>query len=444
MLDIGYKSILKVALPMMLSGFIQSIISLTDAAFLGHYSELAFNASGGAGMWYITLYMLFVGLNDGSQILMAQKIGEGNTAGVARVFQHNVVLLFFTAILATVFIQVLMPGILHEMVTNSTLEKAELRFLEIRGYALWPAIITLSLQANYLAQGKSSIVMYTSLITALSNVGLDYAMIFGKFGFPEWGMEGAAIANSTAEALGMVFILCVFISQRKKDIYHVWSKFRFQTTQLMENLRVGFPLCLQGLIALSIWTVFFNWIEQMGSDDLSVSLNIRHIYFLAFVPIWGFAAATKTYIAQYIGAKEYDKLPIIQRRIQLMTVVFLLVTFHGAVFYPEQLIALINENEAYVQKSAVILRLVSGSIVLYAVVSVYFQTIGASGNTRVTFIVECLSTFSYLLAAWLFIKQWHWDITYVWLVEYVYFTVMGAASLIYLKGFNWTKASVHE
>jgi len=442
MLDIGYKNILKVALPMMLSGFIQSIINITDAAFLGHYSQLAFNAAGGAGMWYITLYMLFVGLNDGSQILMAQKIGEQNNSGVAKVFHNNIVLLTISAILATLFIQFAMPSILHSMVTDPVLERAELRFLEIRGFALWPTIITLSIQANYLAQGKSTLVMFTSLITAISNVFLAYCMVYGKFGFPEWGMEGAAIANTTAETLSMLFILGTLVYSRKTDLYKVWSRLKIDGKQLLENLKVGFPLCLQGLLALSVWTVFFNWIEQMGKEDLSVSLNIRHIYFLAFVPIWGFAAATKTYIAQYIGARELDKLPVIQRRIQLMTVLFLLVTFHGAVLYPEALISMINENEEFVQKSAVILRLVAGSIVLYAIVSVYFQTIGASGNTRVTFLVECLSTFSYLFAAWLFIKQWHWDITYVWLVEYVYFIVMGAASIIYLKFFNWTKTEL--
>lgn len=439
MLDIGYKSILKVALPMMLSGFIQSVINITDAAFLGHYSQLAFNAAGGAGMWYITLYMLFVGLNDGSQILIAQKIGEQNKSGVAAVFQNNVALLFLCAVATTLFIQFCMPGILDSLVSDSALNAAEFKFLQIRGIALWPTIITLSIQANYLAQGKSALVMYTSLITAISNVGLAYMMIYGKFGFPEWGLEGAAIANTTAETLGMFFILGTLIYNRKKDVYGVWSKFKLSASQLMENLKLGIPLCLQGILALSIWTIFFNWIEQMGHEDLTVSLNIRHIYFLAFVPIWGFAAATKTYIAQYIGAREFDKLPIIQRRIQLLTVLFLVVTFHGAVLYPEQLVSMINENEVFIQKSAVILRMVSGSIVLYAVVSVYFQTIGASGNTRVTFIVECISTFSYLFAAWLFIKQWHWDITFVWLVEYVYFIVMGATSLFYLRMFNWTK-----
>jgi len=442
MLDIGYKNILKVALPMMLSGFIQSVINITDAAFLGHYSQLAFNAAGGAGMWYITLYMLFIGLNDGSQILMAQKIGEKNNSGVVKVFHNNIALLTVAAVLTTLFIQLVMPSILHSMVSDPILEQAEMRFLEIRGFALWPTIITLSIQANYLAQGKSGLVMYTSLITALSNVFLAYSMVYGKFGFPEWGLEGAAIANTTAETLGMLFILGTLIYNRKKDIYNVWSKLKIDGKQLMENLKVGFPLCLQGLLALSIWTIFFNWIEQMGKADLSISLNIRHIYFLAFVPIWGFAAATKTYIAQYIGARQLDQLPVIQKRIQLLTVVFLVVTFHGSVLYPEALVSMINDNEAFIQKSAGILRMVSGSIVLYAIVSVYFQTIGASGNTRVTFIVECISTFSYLFAAWLFIKVWHWDITFVWLVEYVYFIVMGAASIIYLKFFNWTKTEL--
>lgn len=438
MLEISYSKILRVALPMMLSGFIQSIISLTDAAFLGHYNKLAFDASGSAGLWYITLQMIFIGLSDGAQIKMANHVGDNDHKGFAAVFQTNILLLTIAACMLTCFVQFLLPDFMHYMVKNKALADAEQTFLEIRSLAFWSTIIGLTIQAAYLATGKTKLVLYSSIVVATSNVFIAYSMIFGKFGLPEMGLKGAAYANTIAEVFGMLFLLFSLIAGKLKKSYPIWKEQLITRLQIRDNLKVGTPLLFQGLVALAIWTVFFIWIEQMGSDELTISLNIRHIYFLAFVPIWGFAAATKTYIAQYIGAKQYDALPIIQKRIQMLTVGFLFVTFHGAVLYPEVLIKLINYNSVHIHESARILRIVSGSILIYGFVMVYFQTISGSGNTRVTFIVECIATFLYLTAAFLLIKVWKAPIHLVWLVEYVYFISMGLVSYGYLKRFNWT------
>ncbi len=442
MLEIGYWNILRVALPMMLSGFIQSIISITDASYLGHYNQLAYEAAGGASMWYVTLYMLFVGLNDGSQILMARKIGEKDTPGFVSVFQNNTLLLTIVAVLVISLVYLVMPHVLSYMVTKPELCVAEQRFLEIRSFGYLATIVTLSIQSTYLAEGRTNLVLFTAAITASTNALFGYLLVFGNWGFPEWGSEGAALGSALSEFCGMFFIFGTVLWRRKYTEYRLYKHFKIQVNQLKENLEVGLPLLFQGLVALAVWTVFFNWIEQMGGDNLSISLNIRYIYFLAFIPVWGFAAATKTYIAQYIGAKKYELLPTIQRRIQVMTVGFLLVTFHGSVFYPEALISLVSKNPDHIKESAVILQMVAGSILLYALVSVYFQTISASENTRVTFLVECMSTAGYLFAAYLFIKVWHFQLKNIWLVEYIYFIIMGGASLLYLRFFNWTKQSL--
>ena len=442
MLDIRYRSILTVALPMMLSGFIQSIIAITDAAFLSRHSKLAYDASGSAGLWYITMYMVFIGLSDGAQIAMAQKVGEKNQKGFVAVFQSNFVILFSAAVILTILVQLCMPSLMGYLVTNYELAQAEQSFLEIRSYSFWAATITLSIQASYLAVGKTTLVLIASLIAAISNIVLDYFLVFGTGPFPRLGLEGAAIASTGAEFLAMLFLLSTLIGGKLRKQYPVWKERLVNKFQLKENLKIGIPLLFQGIVALSIWNIFFIWIEQMGGDNLTVSLNIRYIYFLAFVPIWGFAAATKTYIAQYFGAKQFHQLPIIQRRMQLLTLSFLILTFHGAVLYPEALIRLVSEHPEHITKSAQILRVVSGSILIYGLGSVYFQTISGIGKTRITFLVECLSTTFYIISAYLFIKVWNWPIQWIWLVEYVYFITMGLGSFIYLKWINQTKEKI--
>ncbi|MBN9295338.1 MAG: hypothetical protein J0G96_15275, partial [Flavobacteriia bacterium] len=69
MLDLKFSTILKVAIPLMFSSFVQSLVLLTDAAFLSRYSTLAYDANGNAGLLYVTFFSAMFGMSDGSQIL---------------------------------------------------------------------------------------------------------------------------------------------------------------------------------------------------------------------------------------------------------------------------------------------------------------------------------------------------------------------------------------
>jgi MATE family multidrug resistance protein len=344
--------------------------------------------------------------------------------------------IFFTIL--TLFI----PSWISAYSRNQEVASLQGEFIRHRSFALFFCMITLGFQAFYLARGKSWVVLVAALITASTNILFDYLLIFGIGIFPEMGVAGAATASSIADGLGMMFLVIFTLSSKENYAYHLFGTIKGIGFELKELIKIGTPLLLQGFSALFTWTLFFTWIEQMGKYQLTVSQNIRSIYFLAFVPIWGFAGTTKTYISQYIGAAKQKELPRIQRRIQLLTLLFMLFTFHGAVLYPETLISIINPHEEYLKDSSAILRLVAGSILLFALVSVYFQTIHGSGNTVASMTIEIISVGIYTLSVYLFIKVWSFDIYHVWTVEYIYFGTMGLLSYLYLNIFSWNNKRI--
>lgn len=442
MLDLSYKTILTVALPMMVSGFIQSIVLLTDASFIARYSTEAFDAVGNGGLLYVTMYMTLLGMGDGAQIIIARRIGEERSEVIGRIFGTSLITHFMLAIILFSVLYWIMPGAVLGYSKNKGIASLQGDYIQIRSFALYFAMITISIQALFLAKGKTWVVLVAAIITALSNVILDYGMIFGELGFPEMGLKGAAYASTIADGMGMLFLVIYLVYSEERRIYKLFEYFSFNFKSMIELLKVGSPLMFQGFFALATWTLFFTWLEQKGQFDLTVSQNIRSIYFLAFVPVWGFAGTTKTYISQYIGAKEFDKIPIIQRKIQLMTIMVLFVTFHGSIFYPEVMIRMINPAEIYVEKSAEILRLITASILAYGLFSVYFQTIHGSGNTLHSMIIEFSCVFIYTCCSYTFIKIWNLDIFWIWTVEYVYFVLMGVFSIIYLHFYDWKKKIV--
>ncbi len=444
MLDLRYKTILGVALPLMTSSFIQAIVLITDSSFISRYdpTSLAFDAIGNGGLLYVTVFMALAGMGDGAQILIARRIGQRQFDAIGRIFGTTIFTLFFIAILLFVLLQFALPDALRYYSANKILADMQNDYIGIRSYALFFAMISLAIQAFFIANGKTWIVLIAALTTALSNVLLDYFMIFGEGGFPELGLKGAAWASTIADFLGMlVLMVSLFFSRAGKQM-KVFSHFSFNLPSMKELFNVGSPLMLQGFIALTTWTVFFTWLEQRGSADLTVSQNIRSIYFLCYVPVWGFAGTTKTYISQYIGRGKQQSLKFIQRRIQFLTLIFLFISFHGAIFYPDVLIRMINPNQTYIAQSAETLRFIAGSIFMYGFFSVYFQTINGSGNTKVTFLIEIICGICYLLYSYYLIKVANMDIMWVWSNEYIYFGVMGILSIVYLRYFDWKKKEI--
>lgn len=437
MLEISYKRILKMAIPLMASSFIQSIVMITDSAFLSRYNTIDFDAAGNAGLLYITLYVILMGMSDGTQILMARRIGEETSRELPQLFGSALFLNFIGAIVLFAIAQVLMPPLIESIVSNNEIAEGEAQFVQYRSLGLFFSVGILAINAYFLSIGKTGVVLMGSLVIAIGNIALDYFMIFGIGSLPAMGLKGAALASTFAEALGLIYLLYAFLNNKDQKQHKIIRHLRVKKQSIFRLFKLSSPIMLQGLVALSTWTTFFIWIEQMGTHELTISQVIRSLYFLTFVPIWGFAGTTKTYVSQYVGKKDFNGVKLAQRKIQMLTILSLLLITHGMILYPSALVSLINPDPSIQQESVEILRFVFGSILIFGISSVYFQSISGTGNTRFTFIVELTAVFIYILSAYILIKVFHVSLFWVWSVEYIYFITLGLLSYSYLRFFKW-------
>lgn len=424
---------------MMLGMFVQSIVMITDAAILNHFDTLSYDASGNAGLVYVTLFMGMSGLGDASQILISNRIGDSRHDRVKHIVPTSILSNLTLGIIFFLFLQLLMPSALLSYSNSQELAHEQIQFLSVRSFGFFFGALMLSLNAYFLSLGKTWVIMMGSIILAISNIGLDLLLVFGAGSIPSLGIKGAALASVIGEALASLFLLTVLLKSKEHKIYKVFSVLKIEWKNIKELWKVGTPLVLQGFLALATWTAFFTWIEQRSIYDLTVSQNIRNIYMLAFVPIFGFAATTKTYVSNYMGSKNFEGIKLVQKRIIILVLAFTFLIFHGALFYPEKLISIVNSKEEYLDESARILRMVFGSMLLFGCFTPFFQTINGSGNTRVTLIIEITSIIIYLTSAYFFVKVWQFEIFNVWFVEYIYFGSLSLLSIAYLKFFNWQK-----
>ena len=436
MLELSYKKILMVALPLMFGTFVQSLIGITDGAFVSELGNTAYNAVGNGSIIYVALFMLARGISDGTQISIAKKFGENKKEEIGSILfsaQFLQVLLSSLIFLAFIFLGEIF---VHAICESKKLAVAMTEFLQFRSWGIFFAALYVTMCSFYIGLGKTRIIISATLILAAFNIFLDYALIFGNFGFPELGMVGAPLASSISEAIAFIFLFFYALKSIKFVDFNYHLKIKLDKLIIKPLIKLSIPLMLQGFTALFTWLIFFTMLEHLGSDNLEVAHNIRYMYFLAFVPIFGYGAATKTFVSNLVGRNEENLIPRIQSRIALLSGISILVIFHGAILYPEYMIRIVEHNPnvspEILENSAAALKFVSGSIILYAIMVVPFNSVAALGKTRLTFAIEILAIILYLLGCYLFIIKWQWSIIEVWWVEYIYFGTIGLASIGYL------------
>ncbi|WP_084274515.1 MATE family efflux transporter [Crocinitomix catalasitica] len=443
MKEFSYRKILSITGPLMFGTFIQSIVTFTDAIFISELGEISIGAFGNGSLMYIAFFMFCRGLSDGAQIMIARYEGEknypliGETVFHTKVYQLLISAIIFSIIL--IFGQSIIYGI-----ANSNLIAAEMYdFIRFRGIGLFFAAQYLTLVAFLIGIGRTNLILISAVIIAITNIFLDYVLVFGHFGFPELKLIGAPIASSIAEIVGFIVLYVAIKYAKNFNKYAIFVKHKLNYKKYIPLLQLSIPLMFQGVLSLSTWLVFFTLIEHKGTAELEASLNIKYIYFLAFVPIFGFAASTKTIISNLVGQGKQHLIIKAQFKIILLSVIFILFFFHGAVLYPEVLVRMVNQNpnigENTLNNSVEILKFVSGSILLYSVVVVLYNTIAGLGKTRISFWIEAMGILCYLTACYLFIVRWDWNIRDVWTVEYVYFSSLGLFSIIYLIYYKFKK-----
>ena len=176
------KQIWSVSYPILLSLLAQNVINVTDTAFLGHVSEVALGASAMGGLFYICVFTIAFGFSTGSQIVIARRNGEGRYSDVGPVMIQGIMFLFVMALLLFGFTKAFGGNIMRLLVSSESIYEGTMEFLDWRIYGFFFSFINVMFRALYIGITRTKVLTINAIVMALTNVVLDYALIFGKSG----------------------------------------------------------------------------------------------------------------------------------------------------------------------------------------------------------------------------------------------------------------------
>jgi putative MATE family efflux protein len=439
---IDNKSIWTIAYPIILGSVAQNIISVTDTAFLGHLSETALGAAAIATIFYFAIVMFVWGFGLGTQIVIARRVGEQNFKMVGKTFIHSFYFLMFVGVLLFGFMEILSPSLLKSMVSSDGIYQASNDYISVRAWGILFACVNLLFRAFYIGVAKTKVISWSTAFMAIINVFLDYALIFGKFGLPEMGIKGAALASVIAEFTAMIFF--IIYTLKKVPIAH-YDLFRFCKIDwpLFKRLiNVSFPIMIQNFLALSCWFVFFIMVERMGEHELAISNIIRSIYVLLMVPVWAFGSAVNTLVSQVIGEGFPEKVMLVIWRTVKLSFLSVLAIVGILIFFPDLIISIYTDDALLIEHARPVVYVVFGSSLLFPIAITMFHGISGTGRTLHAMLLEIVVLAFYLGGVFLLTQVLKVPIAQVWISEYFYAAFLGIASFLYLKFGKWREGVV--
>ena len=439
---ISYKKIFFIALPIIISGVAQNVINVTDTMFLGKLSEVALGAGGNAGIFYFILVITGMGFTTGAQIIIGRRNGEENYHEIGRVYDHTVYFILPLGFLLFFFIKYWSPELLSPITKSKNILEASVEYLNYRSFGILFAFLNFTFIAFYVGTTKTGILIYTTIILMLVNVFLDYALIFGNFGFPKMGIEGAALASVFAEVAALIFFIIYTYLKVDLTKYQLFKFKSFDKSIFKRILKVGSPIMLQNFLSLSSWFVFFMIIEKLGERDLAISHIIRSIYMVLMIPLFGFSSATNTLVSNLIGQGNSDLVMTLIKRVIIMSLASTLIMFALTHFIPTQILGFYTNDNELIQASLSTLTVISFTMFFFSIAFILFNGVSGTGNTKASLLFEFITITIYLVATHYIAITLKSSLPYVWCTEFIYFSLLGSMSFIYLKWGNWRKVQI--
>lgn len=430
-MKISYKEILKIVLPLIISGFGQSIIYVTDTLFLGRLGEVALGASAIAGLFYASMMMVGFGISSGLQVIIAQKFGEGKREETGNYLFNGIFIQLLVALSITLFYFTFKFHLTDILIRNEEIKNATEKFLDIRVWGFVPYFLFYAYRAFYLGIGETKIISVVIVVMSVLNLGLNPLLIYGyKDVVESYGYAGSAMASVVSECVSVFLIMGYYAYKRKSYKFFSFLK----KEKCAEIITLSLPLIFQHFISVFSWFLFFVFIEKMGAKELAVSNIVRAVYVLVMSPILAFSHSTVTIIGQLFGAKEYKQLQPSLQKIVLLSALFTL-PFSGLCFFePQWLMYIFTNDDNLISYGDGVMKVVAWALMYFAIAMPWMSAVTGIGKTVQAFMIESVSFVIYILASYMFVFVWKWDLVKVWLNEFVYFScIMGLSVWVFTR-----------
>ena len=446
----GYREVLVIAVPLILSTASWSVQHFVDRMFLSWYAPEAIAAAMPAGMVYFSIVSIFMGTAGYASTFIAQYYGAKRFHRVGPALWQGV----YVSLVGGLVLLCMIPfgEIIFRLVGHDELvQNNEVVYFQILCMGGGPYLASYALSGFYSGRGKTWPVMWVNIIATALNLILDYALIFGHWGFPEMGIKGAGIATVIAGIFSFIAFLKLISAREFNQTYHTIDGWRPEKELFIRLLRFGAPSGVQFFFEMFGFTAFVLLVGRLGTVSLAATNIAFNINTLAFMPMIGCGIAISMLVGRYLGADKPDLAQISAYSGFHMTFMYMTSIAAAYVLLPDIFVAPfalkadpLRFSEIY-RYSVMLLRFVAVYSIFDAMNIIFCSAIKGAGDTRfVMLITVILSLFVMIVPTYLAIVVFEYGLMISWFLATIYVILLSLAFYLRFLNGKWKTMRVIE
>ncbi len=373
------RSILLLAIPMVLEMFMQSVFELADAYFVGQLGAAALGAVGAGASLIVLVFAVGFGLAMGVTAMVARRIGAKDRDGANAVAMQAILVVLLVSVPLAVPGLLFAPEMLRLIQAPESIVKVGSSYTSILFGTNGVILLLFMINGIFRGAGDAVLALKALALANALNIVLDPILIFGWGPVPAMGVTGAAVATTIGRGVGVTYQLYLLFKGK--------GRIHLQLTQLQVLWRVmrrfialSAPAMLQMFIATASWMAIFAFIGAFGEEAAAGYTVAVRILVFALLPAWGMGNAAATLVGQNLGANQPGRAEHSVWVTSFVNMVFLGIVALVMYLFAEHLMHLFTQEAGVVAVGASCLRIISYTYVLFAFGMVMTQAFNGAGD----------------------------------------------------------------
>ena len=375
------RAIILLAIPMTLEMVMESLFAVVDIFFVSKIGVNAIAAVGLTESLMTITYSLGWGLALGTTAMIARRVGEKDNEGASIAAVQSIYLAFIIAV------PIMIAGLLFSEDFLRLMGASEAIIAEGAGYTRLIfgsniiVILLFLINGVFRGAGDAALAMRSLWIANTINIILDPMFIFGIGPFPEWGIEGAAIATVIGRAAGICYQIYHLAKGRGIVKIHT-GNWQYKNDIVVRLVKLSSGVTAQFIIGSASWIFLMRIMSTFGSVALAgYTIAIRIIIF-TILPAWGFSNAAATMVGQNLGALQPERAEKSVWRTGFFNAIFMGTVMIVFIFLSDSIADFFTDEKAVVASAAQCLKIFSLGYFSYAFGMVLVQAFNGAGDTR--------------------------------------------------------------
>lgn len=383
------RAIILLAIPMTLEMVMESLFAVVDIFFVSKIGVNAIAAVGLTESLMTITYSLGWGLALGTTAMIARRVGEKDNEGASIAAVQSIYLAFIIAV------PIMIAGLLFSKDFLRLMGASEAIIAEGAGYTRLIfgsniiVILLFLINGVFRGAGDAALAMRSLWIANTINIILDPMFIFGIGPFPEWGIEGAAIATVIGRAAGICYQIYHLAKGRGIVKIHT-GNWQYKNDIVVRLVKLSSGVTAQFIIGSASWIFLMRIMSTFGSVALAgYTIAIRIIIF-TILPAWGFSNAAATMVGQNLGALQPERAEKSVWRTGFFNAIFMGTVMIVFIFLSDSIADFFTDEKAVVASAAQCLKIFSLGYFSYAFGMVLVQAFNGAGDTRTPTIMNLI------------------------------------------------------